>query len=67
MKAFKSELYKGKKIVFDVRPGSHPNYRVGARCPGKTSQYLGLGRNKRLAFSDLKKSADMIDKAGNWR
>lgn len=64
--AYLPEHYKGKKIVFVVRPGAHPNYKVGAKLTHRKSQYLGLGRNKREAFAELKKSADAIDRAGNW-
>jgi TPR repeat protein len=67
MAEYKSEIYKGEKIVFDVRHRADPNYKIGARTMHRHSQYLGMGRTKRQAFANLKKVADKIDRAGNWR
>ena len=63
MRKYKSERYKGELVTF------HELHRgfVGAKAPNRTSQYLGIGKGKKRAFADLKKSADRIDKAGNWK
>ena len=59
---YKSEMYKGVKIKF-VRMNS--GY-IGAFAPSRSSQYIGMGKTKTLAFEDLKKSVRRINKAGNW-
>ena len=39
----------------------HKGY-VGARVPSRTSQYIGIGKGKRKAFNDAKKSINKFKK-----
>jgi len=52
MVKIKSETYKGCKVTFEKM---HKGF-VGAKVPSRTSQFIGIGKGKRKAFEDAKKS-----------
>ena len=52
----KTEEYRGFKIYF--RPLSIGNYKIAAQVPPISSQYLGAGRTKEIAFEEAKNAID---------
>lgn len=54
MKKIKSENYKQCKVTFEEM---HNGY-IGAKVLSRTSQFIGIGKGKRKAFEDAKKSID---------
>lgn len=55
---YKSETYKGLRITFETM---HRGY-IGAKVPSRTSQFIGIGKSKKSAFVDAKKSIDKFRK-----
>ena len=52
----KTEEYRRFKIYF--RPLSIGNYKIAAQVPKITSQALGVGRTKEIAFEEAKNAID---------